>query len=118
MFILYNPNFTGEADCGPGAGGDCASCRTRRSTPEELERVKTQLRATLIKQMQSSLGRAQQLGQYEIADGDAALINTEFERMLNVSAGADSGRREEVSDARQRRAVLAVQSPRQTKEGK
>ncbi len=85
MFLLYKPNFTADQIVGQ-VQAEITKLQTTPLRAVELDRYKTQLRATLIKQLQSSLSRAQQLGQYEIADGDAALINSEVDRMLNVSA--------------------------------
>ena len=52
---------------------------------KELERIKTQLRATRIRELQSSLSRARALAQYAIADGNPELINTELDAMLAVT---------------------------------
>ena len=106
MFVMYKPNFTSQQIVDQ-VQEEITKLQNTPLTPVELERAKTQLRATLLKQMQSSLGRAQQLGQYEIADGDAALINTEFERLLNVSAAQiQAAAKKYLTPAR--RAVLAV----------
>lgn len=86
MFVLYKPNFTAQQIVDQ-LQGEMAKLQEAPMPAAELERAKTELRATLIRQVQSSLGRAQQLGQYEITDGDASLINTEMDRMLNISAG-------------------------------
>ena len=107
VFVLYKPTFTSQQIVNQ-IQGEIVKLQEAPLPAAELERAKTQLRATLIKQLQSSIGRAQQLGQYEIADGDAGLINTEFERLLNVSA-------EQIQAAAKKyltpdkRAVLAVQ---------
>ena len=50
-----------------------------------VERVKTQLRANAVKELQGSLSRAQKLAQYAIADGNPELINTELDAMLAVT---------------------------------
>jgi zinc protease len=85
VFVLYKPNFTSQQIVDQ-VQGEIAKLQDAPLSAVELDRGKTQLRATLIKQLQSSLSRAQGLGQYEIADGDASLINTEMDRILNVSA--------------------------------
>jgi zinc protease len=85
IFLLYKPNFTADQVVAQ-VQDEFAKLQNAPIDAQELDRAKTQLRATMIKQLQSSLSRAQQLGQYELADGDAALINTEFEKLLNVSA--------------------------------
>src|SRR4029453_3997553 len=52
---------------------------------KELERVKTQLRASRVQGMQGSLSRARMLAQYEVTGGKAQLINTELDAMLAVT---------------------------------
>jgi predicted Zn-dependent peptidase len=52
---------------------------------KELERVKTEMRAEQIRSLQSSLSRARILAQYQIADGDPGLINTELDAMVAVT---------------------------------
>ena len=52
---------------------------------QELERAKTFFRSTRINQLQTSLSRAQLLGQYEIFDGDPNMINTEMDRYMAVT---------------------------------
>jgi zinc protease len=115
MFLMYKPNFTSQQIVDQ-VQGEIAKLQDAPLPAVDLERAKTQLRATLIKQMQSSLNRAQQLGQYEIADGDASLINTEFDRMLNVSAAQIQAAAKKYLTA-DKRTVLAVQ-PAPTKGAK
>lgn len=85
MFLLHKPNFTSQQIVDQ-VQDEIAKLQNTPLPAAELDRYKTQLKATMIRQLQSSLSRAQQLGQYEIADGDASLINTEFDRLLNVTA--------------------------------
>jgi predicted Zn-dependent peptidase len=115
MFVMYKPNFTSQQIVDQ-IQGEIAKLQDAPLPAAELERAKTQLRATLIKQMQSSLSRAQQLGQYEVADGDASLINTEFDRMLNVSAAQIQAAARKYL-APDKRTVLAVK-PAPSKGGK
>jgi zinc protease len=53
---------------------------------KELERARTLLRSERITSLQSSLRRAQLLGQYEILDGAPELINTDMEKFLAVTS--------------------------------
>ena len=115
MFMLYKPNFTSDQIVSQ-VQAEIAKLQNAPLPAVELDRYKTQLRATLIKQLQSSLARAQQLGQYEIADGDANLINSEVDRMLNVSA-ADIQAAAKKYLTPDKRIVLAVQ-PAPAKGGK
>jgi zinc protease len=115
MFVLYKPNFTSQQIVDQ-VQGEIAKLQDAPLPAADLERAKTQLRATLIKQLQSSLSRAQQLGQYEIADGDASLINTEFDRLLNVPAAEIQAAAKKYLTP-DKRTVLAVQ-PAPAKGGK
>jgi predicted Zn-dependent peptidase len=119
MFLLYKPNFTADQVVAQ-VQDEFAKLQNAPIDAQELERAKTQLRATMIKQLQSSLSRAQQLGQYELADGDAALINTEFEKLLNVSAAQIQAAAKKYLTP-DKRTVLAIQpapAAKSTKGGK
>ena len=84
MFLVYKPNFTGDQIV-VQVQDEIARLQNEPVAAKELERVKTQVRAGMIKDMQSSLSRAQALAQFQLADGDASLINTELERILAVT---------------------------------
>ena len=74
---------------------------------KELERLKTQLRASRILALQSSLDRARTLAQYEIADGNPALINSELDSMLAVTPAQIQSAAKKYLTA-DRRAVLDI----------
>ncbi len=84
MFLLYKPNFTAEQIVGQ-VQDEITKLQTQPIDAKELDRVKTALRANRIKELQGSLSRAQALAQYQLADGDPRLINTELDRMLAVT---------------------------------
>jgi zinc protease len=84
MFLLYKPNFTGKQIVDQ-VQEEMARLQDQPMDPKELERVKTQVRAITIKELQSSMGRARQLAQYAIRDGDPNLINTELDHVLAVT---------------------------------
>ena len=84
MFILYNPNFTAKQIVDQ-VQEEIGKLQDTPLDARELERVKTQLRANAIKEMQGSLSRARTLAQYAIADGNPELINTELDAMLSVT---------------------------------
>ena len=84
MFLLYKPNFTADQIVAQ-VQDEIAKLQNAPLDPKEFERVKTQLRANRIKELQSSLGRARSLAQYELADGNPSLINTELDAMLAVT---------------------------------
>jgi zinc protease len=84
MFLVYKPNFTAEQIVSQ-VQDEIAKLQNQPVEAKELERVKTQVRAGAIKEMQSSQTRAEALAQFQLADGDAALINTELDRVLAVT---------------------------------
>ena len=55
-------------------------------TPEEMEKLRNQLINDEVRGRQSSLYRAQRLAEAAIYDGDPTLVNTELERLLQISA--------------------------------
>ncbi|SPE27482.1 M16 family peptidase [Candidatus Sulfopaludibacter sp. SbA3] len=85
MFIVHKPNFTGEQIVGQ-VQDEIAKLQNQPVDEKELERVKTQVRAGAIKEMQSSQNRALALAQFELAEGNAELINTELDRILAVTS--------------------------------
>jgi predicted Zn-dependent peptidase len=85
MFLLYKPNFTPKQIVDQ-AQDEIAKIQTEGVDAKELERSRTLLRSERITSLQSSLHRAQLLGQYEILDGAPDLINTDMERFLAVTS--------------------------------
>jgi zinc protease len=86
MFLLYNPQFKAD-DIVKQIQDEVTRLQNEPVDAKELDRVKTQLRAARVKEVQSSLSRARALAQYEIADGNPELINTELDKMLAVTPG-------------------------------
>ncbi|SPE36584.1 M16 family peptidase [Candidatus Sulfopaludibacter sp. SbA6] len=84
LFLLYNPNFTGKQIVDQ-VQEEIARLENEPIDAKDLERVKTQIRASAITGLQGSLSRARQLAQYAITDGDPALINSELDKMLAVT---------------------------------
>ncbi|HWC96890.1 MAG TPA: pitrilysin family protein [Candidatus Sulfopaludibacter sp.] len=84
MFIVHKPNFTSDQIVGQ-IQDEIAKLQNQPVDAKELERVKTQVRAGTIKEMQSSQSRAEALAQFQLADGDPELINTELDRILAVT---------------------------------
>lgn len=85
MFLLYKPNFTPKQIVDQ-AQDEIAKIQNEGVDAKELERARTLLRSERITSLQSSLHRAQLLGQYEILDGAPELINTDMEKFLAVSS--------------------------------
>ncbi len=84
MYFLYNPEFTGQ-DVVAQAEQEIAAIRDQGVPEDELARARTYLRASRIRQLQSSRVRAALLAQYELIDGHPELINTELDAYLAVT---------------------------------
>ncbi len=84
IFLLYNPAFTPDQMISQ-VQDEIAKLQNQPLDAKELERVKTILRASRIKELQSSHSRAVALAQYALADGKPELINTELDAMLAVT---------------------------------
>ena len=55
-------------------------------TAEEMEKIENQLINDAVRMRQSSMSRAQTIAEYTLYDGDPALVNTELEELLAVTA--------------------------------
>jgi zinc protease len=84
IFILYNPTFTADQMVSQ-VQDEIAKLQNEPMAAKDLDRVKTQVRAQRIKELQSSMSRARTLAQYTLADGKPELINTELDAMLAVT---------------------------------
>jgi len=117
LFVLYKPNFTADQIVAQ-VQDEMNRLADQPVGAAELERVKTQMRASYLKDMQSSISRARNLAQFEIADNNASLINTELDRILAVTpAQIQAAARKYLVPGR--RAVLTIQpAPAAPKEGK
>ncbi|HXS97125.1 MAG TPA: pitrilysin family protein [Candidatus Limnocylindrales bacterium] len=107
LFIKYKPNFTADQVIAQ-VQDEFTRLQSEPVSAAELQRVKTQMRASFLRDMQSSLSRAKALAQYEVADHDAGLINTEMERMLAVTPEQIQAAAKKYFNPR-RRAVLKIQ---------
>jgi zinc protease len=85
MYFLYHPGYTGEQVI-VHAEEEVARLRDEGIGADELGRARTYLRASRIRQLQSTRVRAALLGQYELIDGNPELINTELADYLAVTA--------------------------------
>jgi len=77
IFLLYNPQFTGQQIL-EQVEEEIAKIQKDGVEAAELERARTYLRSTRLRQLQSSSSRAALLGQYELLDGNPDYINTEL----------------------------------------
>jgi len=116
MFIVHKPNFTGDQIVDQ-IQEEIAKLQNQPIDPKELERVKTQVRAGAIKEMQSSQNRAEALAQFELAEADASLINTELDRILAVTPAQIQAAAKKYLTA-DKRAVLEIVPAPAVKEGK
>jgi len=107
IFLLYNPTFKAPQIVSQ-VQDEIAKLQNEPLKPAELERIKTQLRAARIKELQSSLSRAKALAQYAVVDGNAELINTELDAMLNVTAAQIQAAAKKYLTP-ERRSVLEIQ---------
>jgi zinc protease len=85
MFMLHKPNFTGKQIVDQ-VQEEIAKIQKSGVPADELERVRTYVRSGAIVQMQSALGRARLLAQYEVFDGNPGLINSELAQYLAVTS--------------------------------
>lgn len=107
IFLLYNPKFK-SAEIVSQVQGEIAQLQDKPVDAKELERVKTQLRASRLKDLQSSLSRARALAQYTVTDDNPELINTELDAMLAVtSAQVQAAAKKYLTP--QNRAILEIQ---------
>ena len=54
-------------------------------TAEEMTKLRNQLFNDEVRSRQSSLGRARQIAEFALYDGDPNLINTELEELLKIT---------------------------------
>jgi predicted Zn-dependent peptidase len=85
MFMLHKPNFNGTQIVAQ-VQEEIAKIQKDGVPEDELARVRTSVRSSGIAQLQSVLGRARLLGQYEIFDGNPGLINTEMQTYMAVTS--------------------------------
>jgi zinc protease len=84
MYFLYNPAFTGKQIV-EQVSEEIAKIQKDGVDAAELERARTYLRSSRIRQLQSSHARAALLGKYELLDGNPDYINTEMNDFLAVT---------------------------------
>jgi predicted Zn-dependent peptidase len=85
IFLVHHPHFTGR-QIAAQVSEELARIQNDGVGAEELARARTFVKAQSLRQLQSSIRRAQLLGQHELLDGDAGLVNTELDRFLEVGA--------------------------------
>jgi zinc protease len=84
MSVMYNPKFTAQEIVGQ-VQDEIGQLQKAPVGMQELERERTFLRAARIRELQSSLTRAKLLAQYEMFDGNPALVSSELDGFRAVT---------------------------------
>ncbi len=106
-FLVYKPNFKGEEVLGQFQ--DEIDKIVKNGIPaKELERVKAVLRYSKVQGLQTSLGRAQLLAQFEALDGKPEMLEQDFTNMFAVTAAQIQAAAKKYLTA-ERRDVLYIQ---------
>jgi predicted Zn-dependent peptidase len=84
MMLLYNPSFNGQQVVSQ-AQDEIDRIRKQGVDAAELDRVRAFFRSTYVKRLQSAIGRARLLAQYEMLDGRPDFINTEMDQYMAVT---------------------------------
>ncbi|HUB34444.1 MAG TPA: pitrilysin family protein [Bryobacteraceae bacterium] len=114
LFLLYNPKFHAQEIVNQ-TQEEIAQLQDQPVDAKEFGRIKAQLRAERLKDLESSLSRARALAQYTIVDGNPELINTELDATLAVTpAQVQAAAKKYLTP--QQRAVLEIQpAPKEAK---
>ncbi|MBK9166571.1 MAG: insulinase family protein [Bryobacterales bacterium] len=84
MFLLHLPNVPAR-EIVAQVNEEIARLANDGISDAEIGRLRTFLKAARLTEIQTSLGRAKLLGQYELFDGDPSLIAKELEALLKVT---------------------------------
>lgn len=85
FYALTSPGHTVE-EVASALAEDIEKLKTEPVSPQELERVKTQARASLLRSLDSNMGMARNLATYEVKTGDWRNLFKEIEDIEAVSA--------------------------------
>ncbi|NET80927.1 MAG: insulinase family protein [Moorea sp. SIO1F2] len=85
FYALTAPGHTVE-EVASALAEDIEKLKTELVSPQELERVKTQARASLLRSLDSNMGMARNLATYEVKTGDWRNLLKEIEDIEAVSA--------------------------------
>jgi zinc protease len=114
LFLVYNPKFQGK-EIVDQAQEEIARLQDQPVDAKEFERIKAQLRAARLKDLEGSLSRARALAQYTIVDGNPELVNTELDAILAVTPAQVQAAAKRYLTAQQR-VVLEIQpAPKEAK---
>ncbi len=84
VYALTAPNHTVE-EVATALRTEIERLKTEPVTPEELDRVKTQARADLLRSLDSNMGMAQNLAEYQVKTGDWRNLFNELEKIATVT---------------------------------
>ena len=84
MSFLHNPQFSGKQVAGQ-VEAEIAKVQKDGVTEKELARTKTFVRASRLKNLQTSLTRAQLLAQFELLDGAPELVSKDLDEYMKVT---------------------------------
>jgi predicted Zn-dependent peptidase len=84
-FVLYKPNYRAQ-QIADEIQQEIDRIAKDGVDARELDRVKAVLRYAKISGLQSSLGRAQLLGQYELLDGKPDMVDQDFTNLFKVTS--------------------------------
>ncbi|AMA10135.1 MULTISPECIES: M16 family metallopeptidase [unclassified Picosynechococcus] len=85
LYALTAPGKTVD-DVAAAFAAELERLKTEPVSPEELERVKTQARASLLRSLDSNMGMARLLATYEVQTGDWRELFTELDRIAAITA--------------------------------
>ncbi|MFL6350247.1 MAG: M16 family metallopeptidase [Bryobacteraceae bacterium] len=106
-FLLYNPRFESNQIVDQYQD-EIAKIQNEGVTPAELHRVEMLLLSSKLNELQTSLGRAKLLANFEILDGKPEAINTLLDRYAAVTPAQVQNVAKKYLTAN-RRIVLAIQ---------
>ncbi len=118
VFALHNPSFTGKQILDQ-IQEEFGKLAAQPVEMKELNRARTFLRASRIKELQGTMARARLLAQYELFDGNPGLISTEMDQLLAVTPQQIQAVVKKYLDGNRRVSMEIVPAPRKGgKEGK
>ncbi|MBV5261246.1 insulinase family protein [Synechococcus moorigangaii CMS01] len=87
IMLLYALTAPGKTvnDVAAAFATELERLKTEPVNPEELERVKTQARASLLRSLDSNMGMARLLATYEVQTGDWRELFTELDRIAAIT---------------------------------
>jgi len=84
-FVLYKPNYRAQ-QIADEIQEEIDRIAKDGVDDKELDRVKAVLRYSKVSGLQSSLGRAKLLGQYELLDGKPEMVDQDFTNLFKVTS--------------------------------